>query len=74
VDNLAKIDLWKLARRKGDFDETCEVISCDQIAGAVVVISYSDGSASIKKYCSEHEGKGVAKLKRKQGRSRIGRD
>jgi len=30
---------------------------------AVVVVSYSDGVASIRYYCPKHEGKGVAKLK-----------
>ncbi len=64
MENLARIDLWKLARMKGDFDETCEIRSCDQVARAVVVISYSDGRASIRNYCSVHEGKSVAKLKR----------
>ena len=64
VDNLAKINLWKLLRMKGDYDEPCGILSCDQVASAVVVISYSDGCASIRTYCSEHEGKSVAKLKR----------
>ena len=49
---------------KGDFDETCENVSCDRVATVVVVISHSDGSASIKNYCSEHEGEGLATLKR----------
>lgn len=62
---LEKINLWKLARMKGDCDETCEIRSCDQVARAVVVISYSDGRASIRNYCSEHEGNSVAKLKQK---------
>ena len=61
---LAKINLWKLARMKADYDESCGILSCDQVATAIVVISYSDGSASIRTYCSEHEGKSVAKLKR----------
>jgi hypothetical protein len=26
VDNLAKIDLWKLARIKGDYDEPCHIL------------------------------------------------
>ena len=30
----------------------------------MVVISYSDGCASVRNNCSEHEGKNVAKLKR----------
>ena len=64
VDNFAKINLWKLARMKGDYDEPCGILSCDRAATAVVVISYSDGCASIRTYCSEHEGKSVAKLKR----------
>ena len=64
VDNLAKINLWKLARMKGDYDEPCGILSCDQVARAVVVISYSDGCASSRTYCSEHEDKSVAKLKR----------
>jgi hypothetical protein len=64
VDNLAKIDLWKLARMKGDYDEPCQILSCDQAARAVVVISYPDGCASVRNYCSAHEGKNVAKLKR----------
>ena len=64
MNRWPKIDLWKLASRKGDLDETCENLSCDRVARAVVVISHSDGSASIKNYCSEHEGEGVAKLKR----------
>lgn len=71
VDHLPKIDLWKLARKKGDSDETCEIVSCDQVARAVVVISYSDGSASIRNYCSEHEGEGVAKLKRNNVRVKL---
>lgn len=49
---------------KGDFDETCELLSCDQVARAVAVISYSNGSASIRTYCSEHEGESVARLRR----------
>jgi hypothetical protein len=61
---LARIDLWNLARMKGDSDETCEILSCDQVARAVVVISYADGRASIRNYCSDHEGKSVDKLKR----------
>jgi hypothetical protein len=64
VDNLAKIDLWQLARTKGDYDEPCQILSCDQAARAVVVISYSDGCASVRNYCAGHEGKNVAKLKR----------
>ena len=44
VDNLAKIDLCKLARTKGDYDEPCQILSCDQAGRAVVVISYSDGA------------------------------
>src|ERR1700687_3021179 len=63
MDNLAKINLWKRARMKGDYDEPCGILSCDQVARAVVVISYSDGCASVRNYCSEHEGKSVAKLK-----------
>jgi hypothetical protein len=61
---LARIDLWALARMKGDSDETCEILSCDQVARAVVVISYANGRASIRNYCSDHEGKSVDKLKR----------
>jgi hypothetical protein len=64
LDRLAKIDLWNLARVKGDSDETCEILSCDQVARAVVVISYADGRASIRNYCSDHESKSVDKLKR----------
>jgi hypothetical protein len=61
---LAKIGLWKLAGAEGDTDETCEVRSCDQAASSVLVIFFPYGSASIKFYCPEHEGDGVAELKR----------
>jgi len=64
VDNLVSIDLWVLGRRAGDFKEPCEIISCNQVARTVAVISYSDGSASIRSYCPEHEGRGAARLKR----------
>ena len=56
VDNLAKIDVWKLARMEGDYDEPCQILSCDQAARAVIVISYSDGCASVRNYCSGARG------------------
>ena len=44
MNRLPQIDLWKLARMKGDdFDETCEDVSCDRVASAVVMISHWDG-------------------------------
>lgn len=64
MNHWPKIDLWTLSRLRGDFDEPCEVLSCSQVARAVAVISYSNGSASIRRYCSRHEGKAFAKLKR----------
>ena len=63
-DNLAKFDLWKIAGRRSNFGELCEIIECSEIASVMVVISYSDGRASIRYYCTKHEGKGVAKLRR----------
>ena len=61
---LAKVGLWKLAAAEDDSAETCEVRSCDQAASSVLVIFFPYGSASIKFYCPEHEGDGVAELKR----------
>jgi len=63
-EQLARIGLWKLAGMEGDSSETCEIRSCDQAATAVLVIFFPYGSASIKFYCSEHEGEGVAEQKR----------
>jgi hypothetical protein len=70
-ESLAKIGLWKLAGMQGDFDETCEIRSCDQVASSVLVIFYPYGSASIKFYCSEHEGDGVADLKRNNAGAKL---
>ena len=64
MDHWPKIDLWHLSKMRGDFNEPCEVLSCSQVARAVVVISYSNGRASIKRYCSAHETTAFAKLKR----------
>jgi hypothetical protein len=61
---LARIGLWKLAGTEGGSHETCETRSCDQAARSVLVIFYPYGSASIKFYCSEHAGDGVAELRR----------
>jgi hypothetical protein len=70
-ESLAKIGLWKLAGMRGDSDETCEIRSCDQVASSVLVIFYPYGSASIKFYCSEHEGDGVADLKRNNAGAKL---
>jgi hypothetical protein len=58
------IDLWHLPQMKGDFDELCDILACTQVATVVAVISYSNGGASIRKYCSTHEYKGFETLKR----------
>lgn len=63
-DNLPKFNLWKIAERRDNLVELCEITICTEIARAVVVISYSDGDASIRYYCPKHEGRGVAALKR----------
>ena len=63
-DNLAKFNLWKIAERRDNLVELCEITTCAEIARAVVVISYPDGDAWIRYYCPKHEGRGVAKLKR----------
>jgi hypothetical protein len=62
-DNLTKFDIWKIAGRRS-LGELCKIITCAKVASAVVVISYSDGHASIRYFCPIHEGKGVAKLTR----------
>jgi hypothetical protein len=62
-DNLTNFHLWKIGGRRSKFRELCEIITCAQVASAVVVISYSDGHASIRYYCPKHEGKGVAQLR-----------
>jgi hypothetical protein len=64
MNHWPKIDLWHPARMRGDFDEPCQILSCNKVARSVAVISYSNGSASIRRYCSEHQNKGLAKLKR----------
>ena len=64
MNHWPKIEIWNLAKMRGDFDEPCEVLSCSQVARVVAVISYSNGRASIRRYCSAHEGMAFAKLKR----------
>ena len=64
MNHWPKIDLWNLSRMRGDFDEPCEVLSCSKVARVVAVISYSNGRASIKRYCSAHEAQAFAKLRR----------
>ena len=64
MNHWPKIDLWSLSRMRGDFDEPCEVLSCSKVASAVAVISYSNGRASIRRYCSGHEAQAFAKLRR----------
>jgi hypothetical protein len=64
VNHWPKIEIWNLAKMKGDFDEPCEVLSCSQVARAVAVISYSNGRVSIRRYCSGHDAQAFAKLKR----------
>jgi len=68
MNHWPKIDLWRLATMKGDFGEPCDILVCSQVARAVAVISYSDGRVSIRRYCSDHEGAGVEKLKRNHPR------
>jgi len=64
MNRWPKIELWNLAKMRGDFDELCEVLSCSQVARAVAVISYPNGRVSIRRYCSGHEAQAFAKLKR----------
>jgi hypothetical protein len=68
MNYLPKIDLWTLAKMKGDFDELCEVLACSQVARVVAVISYSNGRVSIRRYCPGHEAQAFAKLKRNHPR------
>ena len=68
MNQWPRIDLWNLTKMRGDFDEPCEVLSCSQVARVVAVISYSNGRASIRRYCSAHESKAFAKLKRSHPR------
>jgi len=63
-----KIDLWQLEKKKKGFDEPCDIFSCIQGARVILVISYLNGYASIRKYCSAHERNGVEKLKRNHPR------
>jgi hypothetical protein len=64
MNQWPKIDLWNLAKTRGDLDEPCEVLLCSRVARAIAVISYSNGRVSIRRYCSVHESKAFAKLKR----------
>ncbi len=64
MNRWPKIELWNLAKMRGDFDEPCEVLPCSQVARAVAVISYPNGRVSIRRYCAAHEYKAFAKLKR----------
>jgi hypothetical protein len=64
MNHWPKIDLWHLAQMKVDLGGLCDILSCSQVARVLAVISHSDGHASLRKYCSEHERKGLAKLQR----------
>ena len=68
MNHWPKIDLWHLTKMEGGIEELCDIFSCTQVARVIVVISYLNGCAFIRKYCSGHESNGIKKLKRNHPR------
>ena len=64
--NLLKVEVWSIRAGDDSLEETCELLACDSIAQALVVASYSDGSAEHRYYCAKDEALGLSTLRRRQ--------